>query len=150
MRDELARAPDLATLRGLLEAGPLATLDERSLALGREAALQVLAMTAVSPSPGLDGVLVVWRGVRLVRQVAALHGLRPGLLGTVRLLRRVAFDAAGVAATDVAVTTLADAVMTSPMAGGLVGTAAGSAVAARRMLRLARAASEACRIVPRA
>ncbi len=87
----------------LVEARTLAPISADAAALGRAAALQAFAITAVSPSPGLDALVFLWRGIRLVRQVAALHGYRPGIAGTLSLLRRVALDAAMVAATDVAV-----------------------------------------------
>ena len=138
-------ADDAATLRSLLRTGPLAQLTEESSAAGRAAALQVLAATAVSPWPGVDGVIVVWQGLRLVRHVARLHGLRPGTLGTLRLFRRVAMDASMVAAADIAVSALAEAVFNSPVGGALAGQATGSAVAARRMLRLSFAVAQCCR-----
>ncbi|GGG22809.1 hypothetical protein GCM10010964_08660 [Caldovatus sediminis] len=139
---------DPDSLRAILEAGPLAALEAQAQALGRAAALQAFAVTAVSPSAALDALIFAWRGVRLVRQVAALHGLRPGVAGTAALLRRTLFDAATVAATDVAVDAAARALLTNPLLEKFAGEAAAGAVAARRMLRLARAASEACRIVP--
>jgi putative membrane protein len=46
---------------------------------------------------------VGWCGVRLIRQVTALHGMRPGILGTLALLQKTALAAATVAATEVAV-----------------------------------------------
>ena len=54
-------------------------------------------------------------------------------------------DAAGVAAADIAVTALAEAVFNSHLGGALAGQATGSAVAARRMLRLAYATAQSCR-----
>lgn len=145
----LRAAPDAAALAAVLEAGPLPALAAEAGALGRAAAMQAFAVTAVSPSPGLDALVFGWRGVRLVRQVAQLHGLRPGLLGTLALLRRTALDAAAVAATDVAVDAVVRAVMSSPMVAHVAGETAAGAVAARRMVLLARAADEACRILPR-
>jgi putative membrane protein len=141
-------ARSLEELRGLLLAGPLRALESRAAALGRNAAVQAFAVSAVSPSPGLDAVVFAWRGVRLVRQVAALHGIRPGVAATWALLRRTLFDAATVAATDIAVDTAARALLTSPILRHVAGETAAGAVAARRMLRLARAAAEACRVVP--
>lgn len=132
-----------ATL-ALLRAGPVATLRARADALGRNAAVQIFAVTAAIPSPALDGLLVAWRGVRLVREVAALHGMRPGLLGTLALLRRTALSAAGVAATDLAANTLAHAMVSNPLLAHVAGDVAGAGVAARRMVVLARAAALAC------
>jgi len=145
----LREAPDLPALRALLEAGPLAALDADARALGRIAAMQGFAATAISPSPSLDALVVGWRGLRLVRQVAALHGMRPGIAATASLLRRAAFDAATVAATEVATDTAVRAIVTNPLIGHVVGEAATGAVAARRLITLARATAAACRIVPR-
>jgi putative membrane protein len=136
--------------RALVEARLLAPLAEEAAGLGRAAAMQAFAVTAVSPSPGLDAVIFAWRGIRLVRQVAALHGMRPGLAGTIALLRRIATDAAMVAATDIAVDAMVRAVLSSRLAEHVAGEAAAGAVAARRMILLARATDEACRILPRA
>nr|WP_283949669.1 DUF697 domain-containing protein [Limobrevibacterium gyesilva] len=120
----------------------------RSEALGREAAVQVFAATAAIPSPSLDGLLVGWRGARLVRQVAVLHGMRPGLLGTLGLLRRTVFSAAAVAAADLAADTAARALLSNPLLQHLAGDVAGAGVAARRMIVLGRVAAAACSPVP--
>lgn len=135
---------DPAALRALLRAGPIAELRVKADALGRAAAMQIFAATAAVPSPAFDGLLVAWRGLRLVRQVAELHGMRPGLLGTLALLRRTALSAAGVVATDMAANTLAHAVVSNPLLQHVAGDVAGAGVAARRMIVLARAAAAAC------
>ena len=96
------------------------------------------------PAPSLDALVVAWRGVRLVRQVAVLHGLRPGGLATLALLRRTVLAAATVAATDVALDTAARAAVSSPLLAHLAGDVAGAGVAARHMVVLARAAAAAC------
>ncbi|WP_426957699.1 DUF697 domain-containing protein [Muricoccus radiodurans] len=145
----LRAAPDLAALRALLESGPLGALDAEARALGRMAAIQGFAATAISPSPAWDAAVIGWRGLRLVRQVAALHGLRPGVAATAALLRRAAFNAAAVAATDVATDAAVRAVVTNPLLAHVVGDAATGAVAARRLTTLARATESACRILPR-
>lgn len=136
--------------RALIEAKTLASIGQDAASLGRTAAMQAFAVTAVSPSPAADAVIFVWRGVRLVRQVAALHGFRPGVAGTFALLRRVAVDAAMVAATDVAMDAALRGLLSSKFAEQVAGDAAVGAVAARRMILLARAADEACRVLPRA
>lgn len=133
----------------LVEATSLAPITRDAEALGRAAALQAFALTAISPSPALDVLVFAWRGIRLVRQVAALHGLRPGIAGTMALLRRVALDAATVAATDVAVDAVVRGVLSSRIAEHVAGETAVGAVAARRMILLARVADEACRVLPR-
>lgn len=144
----LRGANELDTLTALLEAGPLAELDRAANAAGRTAAAQAFAATAVVPSPALDAVFFAWRGIRLVREVAVIHGVRPGIAGTFALLRRAIFEAGTVAAADVAIDAATRAIVTNPLIEKVAGEAGKGAVAARRMLMLARAASRACRIVP--
>ncbi len=122
---------------------------KRAEALGRTAALQSAAIVAATPSPAIDALALGWRGLRLVRQVAALHGMRPGLLGTLALLRRTALAAASVAATEMAVNAATHAALNHPLLTRLLGDLAGAGVAARRMIILARAASLACSPVER-
>lgn len=138
--------PDAAL--GLLRAGPGEALRERADALGRTAAVQVVAGIAAMPSPSLDVMLVGWRGVRLVRQVATLYGVRPGLLGTLALLRRTALAATLVGAAQIAGNTAAHALLSNPLLAHALGEAAAAGVAARRMMVLARAAAQACDPLP--
>jgi len=148
--DGAALAPTVRALNdpdavlALLRTSVAADLQQRADALGRGAAMQVFAVTAAMPSPALDALVVGWRGVRLVRQVAELNGLRPGLFGTLALLRRTALSAAGVAAADVAINSATRAVLSNPLLQHLAGDVAGAGVAARRMVVLARAAAAAC------
>jgi putative membrane protein len=128
----------------LLRAGPAQSLREATDVLGRTTALQSVAIIAATPSPALDALALGWCGVRLIRQVATLHGMRPGLMGTLALLRRTALSAATVAATEVAVNAATHAMMNHPLLRHLAGDVAGAGVAARRMIVLARAAAMAC------
>jgi uncharacterized membrane protein YcjF (UPF0283 family) len=146
--ENLDALDDPEALRALLRAGPIAELRGKADALGRTAAVQIFAITAAVPSPAFDGLLVAWRGTRLVRQIAELHGMRPGLLGTLALLRRTALSAAGVIATDMAANTLTHALLSNPLLGKVAGDMAGAGVAARRMIVLARAAAAACSPLP--
>ncbi len=131
-----------------LRDGPVATLRRRAEGLGTNAAVGVFALTAAVPSPALDAAVVAWRGVRLIRQVAALHGMRPGLLGTVALLRRTAAAASMTAIANVATDTALRALLSNPTLAALAGDAAGATIAARRMIVLARAAAAACSPLP--
>jgi putative membrane protein len=132
----------------LLRAGPVTALRDGADALGRTAALQAGAIVAATPSPALDVLTVGWRGVRLVRQVASLHGMRPGLIATLALLQRTILAAASVAATQLVVNATAHAIVSHPLLRHLVGDVAGAGVAARRMMVLARAAAVACSPLP--
>ncbi len=134
--------PDAAL--ALLRAGPGEVLRAEADRLGRGAAVQMVAGIAAMPSPALDVALVAWRGVRLVRQVAQLYGVRPGLLGTVALLRRTMTAATMVGAAEFAGNAAAHAVLSHPLLAHLAGEMAGAGIAARRMVVLARAAAAAC------
>lgn len=138
--------PDAAL--ALLRAGPGRSLREAADAQSRAAAVQVVAGIAAVPSPALDTLFVAWRGVRLVRQVASIYGVRPGALATLSLLRRTALSASLVGAAEIVGNTVAHALLGSPFLAKALGEAAGAGVAARRMLVLGRAASAACDPVP--
>lgn len=132
----------------LLRAGPSAALRAAAEAQGRAAAVQVVAGIAAMPSPAFDVLLIGWRGLRLIRQVAALYGVRPGALGALSLLRRTVSSATLVGATELAANAAAQAVLSHPLLSHVVGEMAGAGVAARRMLVLSRAAAAACDPVP--
>ncbi|WP_284947762.1 DUF697 domain-containing protein [Acidisoma cladoniae] len=139
---DAANDPD--AILALLRAGPVAAMRARSDALGRNAAFQTTVGIAATPSPALVVLLVAWRGVRLVRQVAALHGMRPGLLGTLGLLHRTMLAAGLVAGSEAAINAAAHAVLSNPLLAHAIGDMAGAGVAARRMILLARATAAAC------
>lgn len=131
-------------IMALLRAGPARVLEAEAQALGRAAAVQMLAVTAAIPAPALDGLIVTLRGVRLVRQVASLYGFRPGTLGTIALLRRTLLSGVYVTGANIAVDTVVKAVISNPHLQILAGDVAGAGVAARRMVVLARATAAAC------
>jgi putative membrane protein len=93
-------------------------------------------------------LLVAWRGVRLVRQVAGLYGMRPGVIGTLGLLRRTALSAGMVAGSEVAINAAAHAILSNPLLTHAFGEMAGAGVAARRMVLLARSTAAACSPLP--
>ncbi len=148
LRPALDALNDPDAIVPLLRAGVEAELAARAEALARRAAFQVVAGMAAAPAPALVVLLVSWRGLRLIRQVASLYGLRPGLLGTLGLLRRTAISAGATAVTEAAVNTATHAVLSTPILTHLAGEMAGGAVAARRMIVLGRAASVACTPLP--
>ena len=145
----LAAADSPEAVLALLHGGPAQTLREATDALGRSAALQSMAVVAATPSAALETLTVGWCGVRLVRQVAALHGMRPGFAGTLALLRSTALAAATVAVTEMAVNAATHTIISHPLLRHVAGDVAGAGVAARRMIVLARAAAAACSPLPR-
>jgi uncharacterized membrane protein YcjF (UPF0283 family) len=85
----------------------------------------------------MDVLAVGWCGARLIRHVAALHGMRPGMLRTLALLQKTALAAATVAAAKIAVNAATHAMMSHPLLRQLAGDVAGAGVAARRMIVMA-------------
>ena len=140
----LTAADTPETVLALLRSGPAQALQDATEALGRAAAFQSVAIVAATPSPAMDVLTIGWCGVRLIRQVAALYGMRPGMMGTLALLQKTALAAATVAAAEIAVNAATHAMVSHPLLRHVVGDAAGAGVAARRMIVLARAAAVAC------
>ena len=66
------------------------------------------------------------------------------MLGTLALLRKTALAAATVAAAEIATNAATHAMVSHPLLRHLAGEVAGAAVAARRMIVLARVAAVAC------
>jgi putative membrane protein len=141
---EMHRVSTMGELRGLFATALAPVLDAEVKRLGWQSAKQVFLTTAILPSPALDAAAMALLGLRLMRQVAVLHGLRPGAAVLWRLLRRLALSAGLTAGADL----VAEAGVEQFLEGHaarLAGGAAGATVAARRMLRLAPATAACCR-----
>ncbi|MBC9178429.1 DUF697 domain-containing protein [Pseudoroseomonas ludipueritiae] len=141
---QMLRATTLEEALGLMNTALLPVLDARVKALGWQSARQVFVVTAILPSPAMDAAAMSLLGLRLMRQVAVLHGLRPGAAMLWRLLRRLTVSAGLTAGADLVAEAGAEQVVHG-LASKVVGGAAGATIAARRMLRLAGATAEACR-----
>ena len=132
-------------LRAMLAHHAVEPLREQALALGSRAAFQGAALVAIIPSPALEGLAAGLRSLSLIREVAALHGLRPGLTVTLGLLRRAAMTAAGVYGTnEIATAAAAHFLADTPVLRSLASAAPGAGITARRIWLLSRAVAEAC------
>jgi putative membrane protein len=124
----------------------LAPADQLAQAAIRRAAAQAFAINAISPTVLLDTFLFAARAMRLIREIAEIYGQRPGLAGTVHLLRRLAKGAGLVGAIDVV-----GGVIAQQLGGAVLerlsATAAESAYAAQKMARLGLIAMASCRPV---
>jgi putative membrane protein len=123
--------------------GPADRLAEAAI---RRAAAQAFAINAVSPTALLDTLLFAARALRLIREIAEIYGQRPGLAGTVHLLRRLASGAGMVGAVD-----LVGGILVQQLGGAVMerlsASAAESAYAAQKMARLGIIAMALCRPV---
>jgi putative membrane protein len=124
----------------------LAPADRLAEAAIRRAATQAFAINAISPTALLDTLLFAARALRLIREIAEIYGQRPGLAGTVHLLRRLASGAGMVGAVD-----LVGGILVQQFGGAVMerlsASAAESAYAAQKMARLGIIAMALCRPV---
>jgi putative membrane protein len=124
----------------------LASADRLAEAAIRRAATQAFAINAISPTALLDTLLFAARALRLIREIAEIYGQRPGVAGTVHLLRRLASGAGMVGAVD-----LVGGVLVQQLGGAVMerlsASAAESAYAAQKMARLGIIAMALCRPV---
>jgi putative membrane protein len=66
----------------------LAPLDRDARRLVTRGARDIGALTALSPLGLLDSAIVLWRTLIMLRSIARLYGVRPGIAASLRLLRR--------------------------------------------------------------
>jgi putative membrane protein len=125
----------------------LAEADARALAKVSGHAGDVAVMVAVSYFPAVDMLLVLWRQLTLVEEIAATYGMDPGYWGRIQLLRKVlrnmALAGAAEVATEVGVEVLGAGVTARLSAAAAQGVAAGVLTA-----RLGLRTMDACRAIP--
>ena len=144
-RAAITAAADVGLLRAALRRHLAGPLRQATREAGNRAALEGGAVMAISPSPALDGALAGLRGLSLLRQVAAIHGLHPGAAVTLALLRRVAWTAAGASGLDLLGRAAAEGVLAHlPGVRQLAAALPGAGVTAIRLRRLAEVTALAC------
>lgn len=84
----------------LVDRQVLEPLDRQAYQRVLVAARTTAIATALSPAAVVDLAVVLWRNLKLVREIAALYGARPGYLGSVRLLRRMLANLAVAGVTE--------------------------------------------------
>lgn len=87
----------------LAERELMAPLDQQARRIITAAAQRVSVVTAVSPRAVFDILFVGFAALRMMRQLAALYGARPGALGLIQLCRHAISHLAitgGIAASD--------------------------------------------------
>lgn len=122
-------------------------IDRQALDLVVKRSQQTALMTAISRIPLLDLIIVLWRSLSLIREIANLYGGRPGRIGLFRLARlslyNVVYADVSQVAADIMVQAMGDRTLStiSPQAaqGFSVGLMLG---------RLGLAAIRICRPVP--
>lgn len=80
---------DTADRLALFETDVLRPLDQQAVAAIAGTAQITAVFTAISPFATLDMLVTGWRNLALVRRLAGIYGGRPGLAGSIKLMRRV-------------------------------------------------------------
>ncbi len=132
-------------VRAMLAHRAIEPLREQATILGTRAASQGAAMVAIIPSPALEGLAAGLRSLKLIRDVAALYGLRPGLTVTFGLMRRAAVTAASVyGVNEIAAAAAAHFLADAPVLRSIASAAPGAGITARRIYLLAQTVAAAC------
>ena len=140
----LRAAISLEELRAILRNQVAPELERAARRVGLSAAQQGAAFVALNPHSAWDGVVVGFCGLRVIRQVARIYGLRPGPVVTWALLRGIGRMALETAAADLLAQAATEQMMNMPVLSRLFNAVPGSSVAAIRLHRLALAAARAC------
>jgi putative membrane protein len=146
-RDAIADTHDDREAMQLFERIVLRPLDEIAYAAVRRAARDTAIGASVSPVAGVDALIVLWRSMRMVREVAEVYGLRPTRLSVLALIRRM-FVTATFAVTADVVGDVLGAHVGGRLAGLVSGKLAEGVFAGVRTARLGLLAIEQCRPLP--
>jgi len=145
---------DLAGLSGLSAGDALSAAERLLLRSADEIALRETAVAArsaaianaISPYAAFDMGFMLWRGMRLVRRIAAAYGMRPGPLTSWRIVRRAMGAAVAAGATEGLNHTVSDILGGAAAAAG---TKAGQGIlGGLLMVRLGLATMNQCRPLP--
>ena len=132
-------------VRAILAHRAIEPLREQATAIGGRAASQGAAMVAIIPSPALEGLAAGLRSLKLIRDIASLYGLRPGVSVTLGLVRRAAVTAASVyGVNEIAAAAAAHFLADAPVLRSIASAAPGAGITARRIYLLAQTVAEAC------
>ncbi len=82
----------VAPLNVRIERTLLVPLDRRVDRIIQRESVSVGLITGLAPWAVIDAILVLWRNVRMMRNIASVYGVRPGIAGTTRLVRKALFN----------------------------------------------------------
>jgi len=125
----------------------LSPLDIKAQKAIQNASLQAALSTAISPLPLLDMGLIVWRSVRLTREIATLYGYRPNTVATMIFLKKGLFNIAFAGVSQLAIELSHEATSTTLVSK--ISHSTGEGIANGILLaRLGYGIMEACRPLP--
>ncbi len=89
LADHVTEIIDGADLIRIAERNLMEPLDREASRLVARTATRVSIVTAVSPRAAVDMIFVAIAALGMIRRLASLYGGRPGMLGTIRLVRHI-------------------------------------------------------------
>lgn len=146
-RELAADVPDAIDRLALYERQVLGPLDEAAAAEIRRLVRRCAVLTAVIPNPVLEAVAVLWLSLGVIRAVARVQGMRPGLLASGALVRQTATAMVAAGAMEV-LHDLAPSAAAAGLAQRVAGRLGQGAVNGFLTARLGVAALEATRPLP--
>jgi len=102
LRERISGSHDYAAIYKELDEEVLEVIDQEAQTRIKMASAQAALSTAISPLAILDAAIVIWRGVRLTKEIAKLYGFKPGWISTIVLLKQGAVTILFVGATELA------------------------------------------------
>lgn len=145
----LQGAAGLAELRTILRNRVVGPLLDRSRRIGRNAGIQAASAVALTPHASWDGLVVGFRGIAAIREVAELFGLRPGPAVCWVLLRHISRAALETMASDLLAQKITDQFLSgTPGLRHLAAAVPEMGIAAMRLYRLAVITAKECSPVP--
>jgi putative membrane protein len=139
--EEIQYAETMQELRNIVEAR-VSIIDSKVDKQIAKESIVIAAFVGISPWPLVDGGIVAWRQLRLIRSVATMYGVRPSTIGTLRLLRRVLISVVLADVSQHATQWIASKV---PSMGGLIPSAGQSFAVLVLTVRVGRACKLSCR-----
>lgn len=127
-------------------ASQLTTIDANVDKLIAKESVVIAAFVGISPWAIIDGAIVAWRQLRMMRNIAASYGLRPSAIGTVRILQKVLVSVVFADVSEHATQWVASKV---PSVGGLIPRVGQSLAVFVLTVRVGMACKVACRPVPK-
>ena len=113
----------------------------------KTASIQAAISTAISPIAIVDSGIILWRSLRLTKEIAQLYGYKPGWLSTLILLKKGAFNVFFAGVTELALEYTHDITETSVISK--ISTSAAQGLSNGILLaRLGFGIMQACRPLP--
>ena len=138
---ELENADSITDVREQVEMH-LASIDSKVDKTIAKESILIAAFVGISPWAMVDGAIVGWRQLRMMRSIASNYGVRPSTIGTMRLVRRVLITVVLADISQHATQWIAAKV---PSMGGLIPTAGQSLAVLVLTVRVGKACKLACR-----